>query len=115
MKLPVLFYCQYFVLPGLPPAFFLSPFLFCFCLLFYNNFTLYNKNKCVANGSPATHLTVRQQGGSGEESHVRLADWTLSVAALEKKKCYTTIHCDTIQTISLVLLGLVQLQAKITL
>ena len=36
----------------------------------------------MANGSPA----LRQQGGSGEDSHIHLADWTLSVAAIEKKK-----------------------------
>ena len=32
-----------------------------------------------------THQTVRQQGGTGEDGHIHLADWTLSVAAIEKK------------------------------
>ena len=46
-----------------------------------------SKNKiCVANGSPATHQTLRQQGGTGEDSYIHPADWTLSVAAMEKKK-----------------------------
>ena len=45
-----------------------------------------SKNKCVANSSPATHQTLRQQGGTGEDGHIYLADWTLSVAAIEKKK-----------------------------
>ena len=40
----------------------------------------------MANGSPATHQTLGQQGGSGEDSHIHLADWTVSVAAIEKKK-----------------------------
>ena len=44
------------------------------------------KNKREANGSPAAHQTLRQQGGTGEDSHIHLADWTLSVAAIEKKK-----------------------------
>ena len=44
-----------------------------------------SENKRVANGSPATHQTVRQQGATGEDSYVRLADWTLSVAEIEKK------------------------------
>ena len=38
------------------------------------------------NGSPATHQTLRQQGGTGEDSYIHLADWTLSVAVIEKKK-----------------------------
>ena len=44
-----------------------------------------NKNKCVANSSPATHQTLQQQGGTGEDSYIHLADWTLSVAEIEKK------------------------------
>ena len=40
----------------------------------------------MANGSPATHQTLRQQGGTGEDSYIHLADWTFSVAAIEKKK-----------------------------
>ena len=52
-----------------------------------------NKNKCVANGSPATHQTrLRQQGGTGEDSYIHLADWTLSVAAIEMKKKKKTIQ-----------------------
>ena len=35
--------------------------------------------------SPATHQTLRQQGGTGEDGHFHLAHWTLSVAATEKK------------------------------
>ena len=30
--------------------------------------------------------SMRQQGGTGEDGHIRLADWTLSVAAIEKIK-----------------------------
>ena len=45
-----------------------------------------SKNKRVANGSPVTHQTLRQQGGTGEDSYIHLADWILSVAAIEKKK-----------------------------
>ena len=48
-----------------------------------------SKNKCVANSSPVTHQPLRQQGGTGEDSYVHLADWTLSVAAIEKKKKIT--------------------------
>ena len=40
----------------------------------------------MANNSAVTHQTPRQQGGTGEDSHIHLADWTLSVAAIEKKK-----------------------------
>ena len=40
----------------------------------------------VANSSPVTHQTLRQQGGTGEDSHIHLADWTLSVAAIDKKE-----------------------------
>ena len=45
-----------------------------------------SKNKYVANGSPATHRTLGQQGGTGEDGYIHLADRTLSVAAIEKKK-----------------------------
>ena len=45
-----------------------------------------SKNKRVANGNPATHQTLRQEGGTGEDSYIHLVDWTLSVAASEKKK-----------------------------
>ena len=38
------------------------------------------------NGSLVTHPTLGQQGGTGEDSHIHLADWTLNVAAIEKKK-----------------------------
>ena len=44
-----------------------------------------SKNKCVADGRPVTHQTLRQQGGTGEDSYIYLADRTLSVAAIEKK------------------------------
>ena len=40
----------------------------------------------MANSSPATHQTLRQQGGAGEDGHIQLADWTFSVVATEKKK-----------------------------
>ena len=45
-----------------------------------------SNNNCVANGCPVTHQTLRQQGGTGQDSHIHLADWTLSVAAVEKRK-----------------------------
>ena len=32
------------------------------------------------------HQTQRQQGGTGEDGHVHLADWTFNVAPIEKKK-----------------------------
>ena len=44
-----------------------------------------SKRKRVANGSPVTHQTPRQQGGTGEDGHIHLADWTLSVVAIEMK------------------------------
>ena len=50
-----------------------------------------SKTKCVANGSPVTHQTIRQQRGTGEDSDINLADWTLSVAAIGKKKNILTI------------------------
>ena len=34
----------------------------------------------------AVYQTLGQQGGTGEDSHIHLADWTLSVAAIENKK-----------------------------
>ena len=37
-------------------------------------------------GSPATHQTLLQQGGSREDGHSHLADWTLSVAVIKRKK-----------------------------
>ena len=41
----------------------------------------------MASSCPAaTRLTLRQQGGTEEDGHIRLADWTLSVAETEKKK-----------------------------
>ena len=57
-----------------------------------------SKNKYVANSSLATRQTLRQQGGSGEDSHIHLADWTLSVAAMEKKK--TELRTQGEQTFS---------------
>ena len=45
-----------------------------------------SKNKRVANSISATHQTRRQQGGTGEDSYIHLGDWTLGVAAIEKKK-----------------------------
>ena len=40
----------------------------------------------MASSSPATHQTLGQQGGTGEDGHSHLVDWTLSVAAIWKKK-----------------------------
>ena len=54
--------------------FFLSFFLCPFFVLFF-----------IFCGS-VTHRTLRQQGGTREDSYIHLADWTLSVAAIEKKK-----------------------------
>ena len=45
-----------------------------------------SKNKRVADSSPATHQTLQQQGGTGEDGYIHFADWTLSAAATEKKK-----------------------------
>ena len=45
-----------------------------------------SKNKCVANSSPARHQTIWQQGGTGKDGHIHHADWTLGVAATQKKK-----------------------------
>ena len=63
-----------------------------------------SKNKCVANGSPATHQSVRQQGGPGEDGHIHPADWTLSVTAIEKKKKknqgMSTIQIDFVYLLS---------------
>ena len=44
-----------------------------------------SKNKRVVNSSPATNQTLRQQGGTEEDSLIHLADWTFSVAGIEKK------------------------------
>ena len=54
-----------------------------------------SKKKCAANGSPAIHQTLRQQGGTGEDGYSHLADWTLCVAAIEKKKklCCFGVQC----------------------
>ena len=48
----------------------------------------------------AINQTLRQQGGTREDGHVHLADWTLSVAAIEKKiimhyleQCYRSAIC----------------------
>ena len=45
-----------------------------------------SKNRCVANGSPATHQTLRQQGGTGEDSHSHLADWTQCCSDQEEEE-----------------------------
>ena len=34
----------------------------------------------------AVYQTLQQQGGTGEDSRLHLADWTLSVAMIERKK-----------------------------
>ena len=41
-----------------------------------------------------THRTLRQQGGTREDSYIHLADWTLSVAAIEKKKCNDVLRVN---------------------
>ena len=48
--------------------------------------SVHSKTKCVANSSPATHQTPRQQGETGEDSHIHLADWNLSVAMQRSKR-----------------------------
>ena len=40
----------------------------------------------MANSSPATHQTLRQQGGTGEDGQFHLADWTFNAAAIVKNK-----------------------------
>ena len=45
-----------------------------------------SKHKRVANGSPVTPQTLRQQGGTGEDGHIHLADWALSIVVIKKKK-----------------------------
>ena len=60
-------------------------------------------DKRVANGSPATHQSVRQQGGTAEDGHIHLADWSLRVTAIEKKKKnqgMSAIHIDFIYLLS---------------
>ena len=44
-----------------------------------------SKTNCVTLSSPATHQTLQQQGGTREDGHAHLSDWTLSVVAIEKK------------------------------
>ena len=34
-----------------------------------------SKTKCVSNSCPVTHQTLRQQGETGEDGHIHLADW----------------------------------------
>ena len=53
-----------------------------------------SKNKCVANGSPVTRQTLRQQEEL-EKTAIYLADWTLSVAAMEKKGEQTQRETET--------------------
>ena len=45
-----------------------------------------SKNNCVANGSPVTHQTLRQQGGTGEDSYIHLADWTRCYSDREEEE-----------------------------
>ena len=47
----------------------------------------------MASSSPVTHPTLRQQGGTGEDGHIDPADWTLSVAAIERKKIVRDTVC----------------------
>ena len=39
-------------------------------------------NGCGANSSPATHQTVWQHGGTGQDSLIHLADWILSITKI---------------------------------
>ena len=55
-----------------------------------------SKTKCMANRSPATHQTLRQKAGTGEDGHIHLADWTFSVAVIEKKKTSFVTRLDTV-------------------
>ena len=52
----------------------------------------------MASSSPVTHRTLGQQRGPGEDGHIHLADWTLSAAAIEKKKIVrdTVFHHATV-------------------
>ena len=57
-----------------------------------------SKTKCVANSHAATHQLLRQQWETGEDCHIHLAGWTLSVVAVEKKnqkknKAPSCSHC----------------------
>ena len=52
-------------------------------------------------GSPATHQTLQQQGGTGKDSYIHLADWTLSVAAIEKNPISTLYLLLSVPSISL--------------
>ena len=45
-----------------------------------------------------THQTLLQQGGTGEDGHVHLADWTLSVVAF-KLSVALRPHAETIRII----------------
>ena len=44
------------------------------------------KTDCVTNSSPATHQTLRQQRGTGQDGYLHPADWAFSVKTIEKKK-----------------------------
>ena len=50
-----------------------------------------SRNKCVANGSPVTHQTLRQQEGTGENSHIHLSDW-LSVQRRSKRRSSSVLN-----------------------
>ena len=54
----------------------------------------YNMTKCVANSNPATHQILRQQGRTGEDGHIDLADWTLSLylCRQDDKICGQQLH-----------------------
>ena len=45
-----------------------------------------SKTGCVADSSPATHQTLQQQGGTGEDSYIHPAVWTFSEGVIEKMK-----------------------------
>ena len=58
-----------------------------------------NKNK-KQNKTTTTTTTLLQQGGTREDGHIHLSDWTLSVEAIEKKiimhyleQCYRSAVC----------------------
>ena len=52
-------------------------------------------NVCPIAFQPYTHQTLRQQGGTGEDSYIHLADWTLSVTTIEKKNKCTKNRCQS--------------------
>ena len=50
-----------------------------------------SKNKRVASGSPATHQSLRQEGGSGEDGYIHLADKEGKFFCTETIKLYCIV------------------------